>query len=83
MSGVEHKQASFEIVCVEGKTLVRTNLQVFLLSAPGYGKYIDRINSEYGYGRVKDFNELCGMFLHEDRGKPIVNMIPVKREWYV
>lgn len=75
----------FEIVFADDKTLVRTNLQVFLLSPTewNYSKYIEAIRVEVELGNIKDWNELYGMFKHHDRNDLVVQMIAVQKGYYI
>jgi hypothetical protein len=80
-----YKRNGFELVLTTDKTLVRTPLQVFLLTAQQYshGTYIDTIRMSAEKGEIKDMNELCGMFYKIGTNERVINMIPVRECWYV
>lgn len=77
-----YKQKGFDLVLTDDKTLVRTNLQVFLLHSAYAPTYIREIRNCAERGEVHDMNELCGMFYNEDHRK-MVDMMPTRLDQYV
>jgi len=80
-----YARKGFEVVLADDKTLVKTNLQVFLLSPSefNYRAYVREIRAEIALGHIKDWNELCGMFRHKESGMLVVSMIRVLEKDYV
>lgn len=78
-----YSRRGFDIVLTDDRTLVSTNLQVFLLSPTewNYRKYVEAIRVEAGLGNIKDWNELCTMFKHENKEEMVVRMILVPRSY--
>lgn len=75
----------FEILFANDKTLVRTNLQVFLLSPTewNYKCYVEAIRVEVSLGNINNWDELCGMFKHQSKEGMAVAMIQVPRSYYL
>lgn len=82
MTVVIYKQKGFELVLTDDKTLVRTNLQVFLLYAPYAPTYIREIRERAVCEGAYDLNDLCGMF-YDDNDRKMVEMMPTRLESYV
>lgn len=77
-----YKQKGFDLVLTDDKTLVRTNLQVFLLYSPYAKKYLMNIRSRAVLCEFQDLNDLCGMFYNE-KDEKVVQMMPTHLEAYV
>lgn len=80
-----YSRKGFDIVFADDKTLVRTNLQVFLLTPTewNYTKYVEAIRVEASLGNIKDWDELCSMFKHEERHDLVVQMVQVPKGYYL
>ena len=70
-----YKRKGFDFVIMDNKTLVRTNLQVFLLSSLVSPTYVTTIREAIEHGEIEDLNELCGRFYNDDRNV-VVSMTP-------
>jgi hypothetical protein len=77
-----YNRKGFDILLTADKTLVRTNLQAFLLYTSRHSFQIDAIRDEIFCGHIADLNELVGMFYNEKNEK-IVEMLPVRIDLYV
>lgn len=78
---VEYKKKNFTLYLKGEKILVATSLQVFLLSAPQYNGYLQKIRDDAD--KIKDWDQLCSYFYHEERGDKVVSMIPTRKEWHL
>lgn len=71
-----YKRNGFEFVVMDNnKTLVRTHLQVFLLTSLVSPTYVTSIRECIERGEIQDLNELCGRFYNEERNV-VISMVP-------
>lgn len=80
-----YERKGFEFIFSDDKTLVKTDLQVFLLCPRdwNYSGYINEIRSEVTTGNIKNWDELCSMLKHRETGELVVNMIAVSGSRYL
>ena len=85
MTVERYERKGFDIILTDERVLVKTPLQVFLVTPKeyNYNQYIYEIKNAAQCGKIKDWNELCGMFLHKDKGTSVIKLILVSESTYL
>ena len=85
MTVERYERKGFSIILTDERVIVKTPHQVFLIAPREYNytQYINEIRIATQCGWIKDWNELCGMFLHKDRGTSVIKLILVSESTYL
>ena len=82
MKAVEYKAKGCSFLLDDRRVFVKTNLQLFLLTAPRYPKYIEEIREGIVLNKVSCIAELYGLMKHKTDDYMAVDMVSVERAWY-
>ena len=80
---VEYKAKGCTFLVNGNKIFVKTNLQLFILTAPRSPNYIRQIREHIENDQVTCIGDLYNLMKHRDENYLVVDMIAAQESWYV
>lgn len=82
MKAVEYKAKGCSFLLDDRRVFVKTNLQLFLLTAPTHPKYIEDIRESIMENNIVCIPDLYTMMRHKTEDCMAVNMVSVEKRWH-